>query len=94
MDDSHYVLTASLDLRATLEVVNIIIIILLSPRDCLSNDDLLVLLERGKNKVMQKRKRKKGEQNVRYQLCSVFSLKMHCINESDNKFRLNQIKGP
>ena len=90
MDDSHYVLTASLDLRATLEVVNIIIIILLSPRDCLSYDDLLVWLERGKNKVMQKRKRMKGQLKVRYQVCSVFSLKMHCINESDNKCLINQ----
>ena len=31
------------------------------------------------------------ELNVRNKVFSVFSLKMHCTNESDNKFILNQI---
>ena len=33
----------------------------------------------------------KGELNVRDQVCSVFSLKMHRINEIDNKLLSNQI---
>ena len=48
--------------------------------------------------LMQSTKRTKGELNVRDEgelnvrdnVCSVFSLKMHCINESNNKFLLNQ----
>ena len=41
---------------------------------------------------MQIRKQTKGELNVRDQVFSVVSFKMHCINESDNKFLVNQIK--
>ena len=42
------------------------------------------------------KKHTKGELNVRDQVCSAFSLKMHRINEMDNKFLFNsnKIKNP